>query len=147
MKLKRKLLLNTKINANNRKYPLVVLESIRDQINNGEEEKRNFGFVGFDSFMSGNEDLNKEIAFVYNNAVIENESLYVDINILDTPRGEELKILNESYDIRFRPAGRAELPSSFDTNVNVIGYPSVVGDDYKLVTIAAITKEEDAYEE
>jgi hypothetical protein len=71
MYIERELINNTKVNKNNRQYPIEVIEKIRDQIN-GNDEWTNLGILG----MPKSEVITLgQVAFKYSNAVIEDESL------------------------------------------------------------------------
>jgi hypothetical protein len=139
MKLYKQLLLNTEVTLNNRRYPLEVIESIRDQINSRDED-RNLGTVGYEENLEI--DLSK-VAFKYSNAVIENNALYVDIEMLDTPLG---KSLNEVLgDMRFRPAGTGTFDGGMPVEtMNLLKVPSRVSMGYKILSVAAINPSEDA---
>ena len=140
MKLLKQLILNTNRTKNNRLYPIEVLETIKAQINAGGS---NLGTIGYP------EDLEVSLsnaAFTYSNAVIENESLYADIETIHTPKGIELrKLIEVASDIRFRPSGQATLegPMPVETH-NLLNIAKHVSADYQLIAIAAISSEEDA---
>ena len=87
-----------------------------------------------------------KIAFKYSNPLIENETLYVDIEVLGTREGNLLKSLLEAQvDLRFRPAGTASLVGEMPQEThNLLGVPKHVATDYKLISLAAIGPEEDA---
>jgi hypothetical protein len=140
MKLLNQLILNTEITKNNRRYPIGVLEIIKNQIN---LSGQNIGTIGYTTDLVVTL---AEAAFTYSNAIIKNDSLYADIEIINTPKGIELKnIFEAATDIRFRPAGQATLegPMAVETH-NLLDIPKHVSDDYKLISIAAITASEDA---
>ena len=143
MILKDQLILNTKPNKNRRRYTVEALESIRSQILMS-DPSRNLGTLGtIESFTI---PLSK-VAFAYSNPRIEEESLYVDVEILGTPQGEELKSLLDS--VVFRTCGTIEHPSPaepWDTVRYLLNVDLVVGEDYKLITLNAINKGEDALE-
>jgi hypothetical protein len=138
MKLEKQLILNTEVTKNNRRYNTEALVSIRDQINN--PDRNNLGTMGYPE--STLVELNK-VGFSYSNAVVENESLYCDITILDTPTGESIKSLLE--DLVFRPAGQATIKGEMPVEtLNLLKVPNVVNTDYSLVCIFAISKSDDA---
>lgn len=140
MKLEKQLILNTRPTLNGRMYPLKVLEQIRDQINSN-DPSINIGTLGYPEGL----DISlTDAAFTYTNAVIENDCLYVDIQILSTPDGEKIKHQIE-VDQRvgvssrvFRPAGQASLEGELSDSHRM------VCDDYKIITIASILNDEDA---
>jgi hypothetical protein len=146
MYIERELIINTKANKNNRRYPINILELIRDQINRS-DKWNNTGILGLPT----SEVITLgQVAFIYTNAIVEDESLYCDIEIIDTKRGDELKqILSYESDghkrIVFRPSGmgtfRGEVPEEVHNLLNV---PNVIADDYQLLTISAIPANEDA---
>lgn len=135
------MILNTEVNKNNRRYNKEVLDIIRDQINSNPET--NFGTIGYTT------DLTVPLcdaAFRYSNAVVENNSLYADIETLSTPKGIDLlRMVESEMDIRFRPAGMATIKGGMPVEtLNLLKIPNIVGDDYKLISIAAINPEDDA---
>ena len=147
MKLYKQPILNTNASLNNRRYPLEVLISIKDQIIEMSSKGMGLGTLGYDT-----EGLEKcgvnmsKIAFKYSNPLIENETLYVDIEVLGTREGNLLKSLLEAQvDLRFRPAGTASLVGEMPQEThNLLGVPKHVATDYKLISLAAIGPEEDA---
>lgn len=147
MMLNKQPVLNTNPSLNNRRYPLEVLVSIKDQIIEMSSKETAFGTLGYDI-----ESLEKcvtnlsRIAFKYSNPLIEDEILYVDIEVLETPEGGILRSLLEAkMDLRFRPSGMASLVGEMPQEVhNLLGVPKHVSPDYKLVGLAAINPEEDA---
>ena len=147
MKLYKQPILKTNPTLNNRRYPLEVLVSIKDQIIEMSNKQSAFGTVGYDS-----ESLEKatlsvfKIAFRFSNPLIEDETLYVDIEVLETPEGGILRSLLESkMDLRFRPSGMASLVGEMPQEVhNLLDVPKHVSSDYKLIGLAAINPEEDA---
>jgi hypothetical protein len=147
MKLYKQPILNTNASLNNRRYPLGVLVSIKDQIIEMSSKETAHGTIGYDieSIKKGGINLSK-IAFKYSNPLIENETLYVDIKTLETPEGKLLRSLLESgIDLRFRPAGTASLVGEMPQEThNLLGVPKHVSSDYKLIGLAAINPEEDA---
>jgi hypothetical protein len=141
MKLLKRPILNTAPTKNNRRYTAEVLEVIKNQIN--ENSSKNLGTLGYPEGM----DVSlSNVAFKYSNAVIEKDVLYVDIETIHTPKGIELrKILEVDNDIRFRPGGAATLEGEMPVEThNLLNVPKHVSTDYKLITIAAITPDEDA---
>jgi len=147
MKLYKQPILNTNPTLNNRRYPLEVLVSIKDQIIEMSSKQSAFGTVGYDSESLEKATLNvSKIAFEFSNPLIENETLYVDIKTLETPEGKLLRSLLESgIDLRFRPAGTASLVGEMPQEThNLLGVPKHVATDYKLISLAAVNPEEDA---
>lgn len=138
MKLSKQLILNTQVTKNNRRYNTEVLESIKNQINSG--ERVNYGTMGYP------EGLNvsfSTVGFTFSNAVIEEEALYCDITLLETPAGESIKSL--LGDLVFRPAGQATIKGEMPVEtLNLLKVPNVVNEDYHLICISAIPKSEDA---
>ena len=147
MKLYKKPILNTNPSLNNRRYPLEVLVSIKDQIIEMSSNETAFGTIGYDyeSLENGGINLSRT-AFKYSNPLIEDEILYVDIEVLETREGEILRSLLESkMDLRFRPAGTASLVGEMPQEThNLLGVPKHVATDYKLISLAAVNSEEDA---
>ena len=147
MKLYKQPILNTNATLNNRRYPLEVLVAIKDQIIEMSGKETAFGTIGYDY-----ESLEKcvinpsKIAFRFSNPLIENEILYVDVEILETPEGKLLRsILESQMDLRFRPSGMASLVGEMPQEVhNLLEVPKHVSPDYKLIGLAAINPEEDA---
>jgi hypothetical protein len=147
MNLNKQPILNTNATLNNRRYPLEVLVSIKDQIIEMSSKQSAFGTVGYDSESLEKATLNvSKIAFEFSNPLIENETLYVDIKTLETPEGQLLRSLLESeIDLRFRPSGMASLVGEMPQEVhNLLDVPKHVSSDYKLIGLAAINPEEDA---
>jgi hypothetical protein len=142
MKLLKQPILNTKATKNNRKYSSDLIELIEQQINR-REKSRNLGTLGYPEGLVV--DL-FQVAFVYSNAVVEGDVLYVDIETLNTSKGIELeRILESENDICFRPGGSATLEGDMpDETHNLLNVPKHVSNDYQLITIAAITANEDA---
>ena len=142
MKLLKQAILNASVTKNNRRYPIEVLESIKDQINKRDKDL-NIGTIGFPT------DLIvalSDSAFRYLNAIIENEILYVDIETIHTPNGVKLRnMIDNEEDIRFRPGGMSTLKSGIPSEVlNLIDVPNEVCIDYQIITISAIQESEDA---
>ena len=92
MKLLKQPILNTKTTKNNRKYSSDLIELIGHQINR-REKSRNLGMLGYPEGLVV--DL-PQVAFVYSNAVVEGDVLYVDIETLNTSKGIELERILES---------------------------------------------------
>jgi hypothetical protein len=145
MILEKQLIQNTKPNMNSRVYPLETLEHIKLQI-----EKYNTE-VGLDLGTLGSTNspvvLVKDIAFRYYNPQIENEALYVDIEVLETKAGIKLKKFLEKDVVVFRLAGYVEYKDedeAIDTAAALLNLNYIVGTDYKLMTINAIPKEDDS---
>lgn len=147
MKLYKQPILNTNATLNNRRYPLEVLVAIKDQIIDLSSKQSAFGTVGYDyeSLEKSTVDVTK-VAFRFCNPLIENETLYVDIETLETPEGQLLRsILESQMDIRFRPSGMATLVGEMPQEVhNLLDVPKHVSPDYKLIALAAINPDEDA---
>lgn len=148
MILKRQLLLNTEVTKNNRRYPLEILESVRDQIN-GRDSSLNFGFRDYptDEVFSDLEKLIvKNAAFAYSNAIVEEESLYIDIIALSTHEGMKFaEMIKEGLDLRFRPIGTGTLKGKVPAEVhNLLEIPNVVSEDYQLLSIGIVDPSQDA---
>lgn len=142
MKLDNQLIMNTTPTKNLNHYSIEVLESIVKQIKEMEPIKR-FGVVGVvDPEMNPS-----AVAFEYKNPRVIDDSLILDIEVLDTPAGQELKarILFDRDSICFRPAGEASLPGNAEMQ-RMLKVPVQIGLDYKLKTIQAIPETEDALE-
>ena len=135
-------ILNTEVTKNNRRYPLPVLKKIRDQINS-REDSGNLGTIGYPE---GLVIPLADVAFKYKNAVVEDEVLYVDIETVGTPQGTILSdMLEYEMDLRFRPIGTGTLEGEVPMETkNLLEIPNLISKDYQLITIAAITSEEDA---
>lgn len=142
MILQKQLLINTKPTLNNRVYPIEVLESIRDQINS-RDKSTNLGTLGYPE---GLEVSLSEAAFQYSNAIIEGDSLYVDIETIHTPEGIYLRrMIDEGNELRFRPGGQSTLKGVMPVEThNLLGVPKHVAMDYQLITISLINPDEDA---
>lgn len=145
MILEKQLIQNTKPNLNSRVYPLETLEHIKLQIEKYNSE------VGLDLGTLGSTSspvvLIKDIAFRYYNPQIENEALYVDIEVLETKAGLKLKKLLEKDVVVFRLAGYIEHNDdhdALDTARTLLNLNYIIGKDYKLITINAIPKEDDS---
>lgn len=158
-KIEKVLILNTKPNRNNRVYELHILELIKDQINS-KDSGFNIGLLGIPEFFNKTDIINvdfikpthvTDIAFTYDNARIENDELYVDINICSTIDGKTLKnILDEEEKTKtsmivFRPNGIGNFVSSTgESTNNLLKTPNKISDDYELVSISAIPSIDDA---
>lgn len=142
MKRLKEPILNTEVTKNNRRYPLPILKKIRDQINSRED----FGNLGTIGYPEGLEIPLSEVAFRYKNAVVEDEVLYVDIETVGTPRGIRLEEeITGGAEVRFRPSGTGTFEGEMPVEThNLLGVPNRIREDYQLITIAAITPEEDA---
>jgi hypothetical protein len=134
MYIERELITNTKVNKNNRRYPIEVIEKIRDRINSN-DEWTNLGILG----MPESEVITLgQVAFKYSNAIIEDESLYCDIEVIDTRRGDELKqILGYEVDglkrIVFRTSGKGSFKGGpIEETRNLLNIPNTVSDDFEL---------------
>ena len=140
MRLDNQLIMNTTPTKNLNQYSIEVLESIAKQIEEMEPIKR-FGVLG----TADPEMTPSAIAFEYKNPRVIDDSLIVDIEILDTPAGQDLqaKILIEQGSVCFRPAGTATLPTE-STMQKLLKVPVPIGLDYKLMTIQAMSGEDDA---
>lgn len=107
MKLEKQLLLNTKETSNGRRYTIEALQSIADQINaigvgrslgrNGYPDKGEVA-LGLDH---GTTLLLSKVSFILSNPVIEDNSLYVNIEVISSPCGEVLKTMID--EVVFRP--------------------------------------------
>jgi hypothetical protein len=145
MYIERELIINDKPNKNNRRYPIEVLQKMRDQINS-KDRWQNLGILGNPE--SSIITLG-QVAFNYSNAVIEDNALYCDIEVIDTRRGDELKqILGYESDghkrIVFRPVGEGTFKGPVPEEVhNLLDVPNVV-DTYTLHMINAFPITEDA---
>lgn len=126
-------ILNTEVNKNERKYEVDILELIRDQINSRDPD-RNIGTLGT---FSDNAVPLSQAAFLYRDARVEGSSLYTEIELLDTPAGKKLK--GKLDEMVFRPLGMGSLAVSVGVRV--------VQDDYQLISVTAISKDEDSLNE
>jgi hypothetical protein len=144
MNLYKQPILNTNASLNNRRYTLEVLVSIKDQIIEMTSKETAFGTLGYDTESLVTNP--SRIAFKYSNPLIEDEILYVDIEVLETPEGGVLRSLLESeIDLRFRTNGMASLVGEMPQEVhNLLDVPKHVSSDYKLIGLAAINPGEDA---
>ncbi len=141
-------LLDTSVNKNNRVYSIDVLDSICEQIN----QKRSDINLGTLGIPEGLEIKLRQVAFTYSNARVENDKLYVDIEILETNSGAELKQILEIGEeenktlIAFRPfgAGTFEGEVPYETR-NLLNIPNKISLDYKILGISAIPAKDDAY--
>lgn len=126
MVLKKQLITNTNVNQNGWRFSEEALESLRDQINN--PDRSMLGVVGYPNSVTL--DAHKVSHSIFN-AVIENGSLYADIQVLDIKAGEFLKyILNECV---FRTFTTTDEPFKD----GVVNHPL-------LVSVVAVLKNEDA---
>lgn len=121
MKLDRIKVLDTSVRSSGWSYPLSVLEKIQLKIQVSPPNER-FGELGFPQRHTIELE---NVAFTYDNPQLEGDSLYVDITILDSPRGKELKELGNN--VNFVVVGFGEL----DENKQM-------QDTYEFVSIAAI---------
>ena len=137
----KQLLINEIPTKNGRRYPREVIAKMAEQIKEKESQGLNLGTLGVIEHTTVPLD---KVAFSYKNPVIEEGSLYVDISILGTPCGNELKTVLDS--VVFRPAGMStKYPHpAHETAIHLLGVNVIVGDDYELITINAIPKSEDA---
>jgi hypothetical protein len=85
MKLIKQLILNREL-IKDYQYSLSLLEKIRDQIN--QDPRKN---IGLTSPFEKLEITTSDMVFKYSNAVVENGSLYVDIETVHTPKGVDLR--------------------------------------------------------
>jgi len=143
MLIKKRLIINTNVNKNNRKYSLAALEAMSNQINSGDRNS-NLGILG-EIDPTGIIAID-QVAFVYTNAMIEKESLYVDIEVLKTTAGNNLKRMIDTEFMVFRPIGNAEVPESIGIGqmMDMLSIPQTVGEDYSLVTLTCIHESQDA---
>lgn len=142
MLLENQLIMNTTPTKNLHVYPIEVLESMVRQINEMTGLQR-IGVVGT-SYASA--ELHNA-AFMFRNPRIVDDSLVLDIELLETPEAEELKttILLDSKGIVFRPAGQFNLPADADM-MKMLKIPVKIGLNYRFKTIQAIPESEDALE-
>ena len=143
MLITKRLIINTKVNKNNRKYSLAALEAMTNQINSGDRNS-NLGILG-EIDPTGIIAID-QVAFIYTNAVIKKEAVYVDIEVLKTIAGKNLKRLIETEFMVFRPIGNAEVPDSIGIGqaMDMLSIPQTVGEDYSLVTLNCISESQDA---
>ena len=144
MILEKQLIQNTKPNMNLRVYPIETLKHIKAQIEKyNTEVGRDLGTLGSSASPVV---LVKDLAFKFYNPQIENEALYVDIEVIETKAGIKLKKLLEKDVVTFRLAGYVEHNdnAALDTARNLLNLNYIIGLDYKLVTINAIPKEDDS---
>jgi hypothetical protein len=144
MYIEKELIINDKPNKNNRRYPIEVLQKMRDQINS-KDRWQNLGILGHPE---SNVIRLGQVAFNYSNAVIEDNALYCDIEVIDIHRGAELKqILEYEKDghkrIVFRPIGEGSFNGEVPEEVHNLLEISVV-DRYDLLMISAFPITEDA---
>jgi hypothetical protein len=113
-------------NKNNRIYPRSVLEKI---VNDFDNESDNLGQLGTPD--DWNSTHIEEASHVVKNLRIEGNKLVADIQIMDTPAGKRLSNLIEGKD--FRPRGTGSLETKNGVHV--------IQDDYKLISIDALSSE------
>lgn len=140
MILENQLIMNTTPTKNYHVYTLGVLESMVRQIN----EMTGLQRIGVVGTSSASAELHNA-AFMFRNPRIVDDSLILDIELLETEPAQDLKarILLERDSIVFRPAGQATLPHDADM-MKLMKLPVSVGLDYKFQTIQAIPESEDA---
>ena len=140
MRLDNQLIMNTTPTKNLHQYSIETLESIKRQIDEMPDSKR-IGVLGTDSDSVEISNM----AFVYSNPRIIDDSLTLDIELLDTPAGQQLKaqLLLETDGICFRPAGQAEMPAETEM-MKLLKVPVKIGADYVLHTIQTVNQSEDA---
>jgi hypothetical protein len=146
-KLERVLILNTKPNKNNRVYNLPILELACQQINS-RDKYENLGMLGIceDVVITLG-----RVAFFYENARVEDECLYVDIEIFSSNTGQELnQILDIEEEIQesrivFRPNGFGSyVNGSAEQMMDMLNVPKTIADDYQIISISAIPANEDS---
>jgi len=149
MKINKTLIMNMLPTLNGRQYTLSVLESIRNQINS-RDVVENIGVLGTGTLGVDIVSLHSA-GFNYSNAIIENDCLYCDIELLKTTAGDTIKdALNATCvdNIAFRPAGIGTIESQGDEQMkSLLDIPPKimnVNEDYKLISITAIPKSDDA---
>lgn len=140
--LKDELIFNTIPNANNRFYPIETLRSILTQIEALPAEKRLGYLLEHIEETEGKPEIGK-IAFSYSNVRLigagNDASLIADIEILDTPVGEQMKMeeLISEWHWVFRPSGKFMMPP--DANMyQLLKVPIRIGPDYEFVAMTAI---------
>lgn len=146
-RLEKVLILNTKPNKNNRVYELPILEIACKQINS-RDKYENLGMLGIQESSIVNM---RRIAFMYENARIEDNSLYVDIEVLSSNTGQELNQIldieeeNKESIIVFRPNGFGSYVNSAAADMmDMLYVPKRISDDYELLSISALPINEDA---
>ena len=140
MRLDNQLIMNTTPTKNLHKYSIEALESIKRQIDEMPIEKR-IGVLGTDSVIAEIANM----AFVYSNPRILDDSLVLDIEVLDTPAGQQIQaqLLLDTDGICFRPAGQATMPPESEM-MKMLKVPITICADYVLQTIQAVNQSDDA---
>ena len=108
--------------STNRIYLMPLIEKMYKKLASSQLHE-SFGGFGQPTGHTVNQE---DVAFTYENPVIEDNVLYVDINILDTPKGKEL--MKQLDHVDFKPIGQN---GPVDEN-------NVVQDSYELLSINAI---------
>lgn len=121
MTLEKVKLIDSNPTINGRIYPQTVIEKMYRKISASQPHER-FGEFGMPT--GHTVDL-EDVAFVYSNPALEDGVLYVDVQILETPKGKALMDVIEHVD--FKPVGFGNV----DEN-------NVLQDDYELISINAI---------
>ena len=119
-------------NKNNRVYPKEVLEKAVAAFK--ERKYPMFGTFGMQDFIRMPDgDISIEgVSHSIEDLKIEDNVLFADVKILDTPIGKKLKTVGTD-DLAFRIAGIGTIKTREDGVV-------VINDDFKLVTINACLK-------
>ena len=126
MKLERvKIIESDNPTPSGRIYPASVVEKMYKKIAAAGPHER-FGEMGMPE--AHTVDLSN-VAFVYENPLLEDGILYVDINILETDKGNELKEIVDN--VEFKTTGFGEV----DEN-------NIIQDNYEMISINAIPKTE-----
>lgn len=105
-------------------YSAEVIAKIKKMID-AQQPNEKFGEYGYPQ---GHTVSVEAVAFTYDNPTIKDDALYVDITILDTERGMELK--SSLDDVRFVPVGFGTVDNENKLDVET----------YTLISIAAIPK-------
>jgi hypothetical protein len=113
-------IIDTKRTKNGWRYPISIIETMKEVIDSAQPHEK-FGEFGFPK--AHVIDV-KNVAFTYDNPIIEDDTLYVDITVLDTPKGEELK--KKVKKVSFVPVGLGTLNENKDMET------------YEFLSIAAI---------
>ena len=121
MKIEKVKVLDTELRENGWWYPMPVLQKILMKIEASNINER-FGELGFPQ--KHTVDLEK-VAFTYENPQLVDNELFVDIILLDTDKGEELKTIKDQ--VRFVVVGFGELENGVKMK-----------ETYEFVSIAAI---------
>lgn len=124
MKIERVKIIDTEPTSNGWVYPLPVLEKIYQKILSAQPHER-FGEFGFPSGHTVDMD---NVAFIYDNPQLEENELFVDINILETESGETLKEL--FTEVKFAPVGLGLVQDD------------IMGEDYEFLSICAYNPQE-----